>query len=222
MHINKQYIETNENSLTSFVFERLSYLPSELFEHIIRDSINDELPPIDFKTREEIIFWPHWNSENTGNSQYVEPDVFLRFEKYDILIEAKRRDEKQQYTEQWEKEIQAYQNEYSDDNKTLIFIALGGINNNQSELCKEYKIYKCKWTSILNTIRNVKKKIEPTAALLNSNFAINVILDDLISIFQIFGYSTADWFEVFDYESGINDSSIDTFVELNSRCPIAG
>lgn len=207
--VDRQYFKTNEDSFTSFVFEKLSYLPSELFEYLIRNSVNDEIPEFDFKTLSEILYWPHWDSDRTTNKKFVEPDVFIRFEKYDLLIEAKRYDENQQYTSQWENEIIAYQNEYESDNKKLVFIALGGNSNFQTESTiigdYEQKIYKCKWSSILNNIRKLKKQIEPSSNLLNTSFVVNNIFNDLILIFQLYGYSIADWFETFDYEKGVSD-----------------
>jgi len=215
--VDRQYFKTNEDSLTSFVFEKLSYLPNELFEYVIRHSVNEDIPEFDFKSLREIIYWPHWNSDKTTNKKFVEPDVFIRFEKYDLLIEAKRYDENQQYFSQWENEIIAYQNEYESDNKKLVFIALGGINNFQTELITnknfEQKIYKCKWSSILNNIRKLKKQIEPSSNLLNVSFTVNNILNDLILIFQLYGYSIADWFETFDYEKGITDFGINKLIE---------
>lgn len=210
--VDRKFFKTNEDSLTSFVFEKLSYLPSELFEYIMKDSVNDILPDINFRTLNDIVFWPHWSSEKTNNKNFVEPDILIRFERFDILIEAKRYDENQQYSAQWKKEIIAYHNEYKSDNKELVFIALGGINKYQTEPLEveghEYNIYKCKWSSILTSIRKVKKQIEPSSNLLNTSFTLNVILNDLILIFQIYGYSVADWFESFEYEKGITDFGI--------------
>jgi len=210
--VDRQYFKTNEDSLTSFVFEKLSYLPNELFEYLIRHSVNDDIPEFDFKSLNKIIYWPHWDGDRTTNKKFVIPDVFIRFEKYDLLIEAKRYDENQQYYSQWKNEIIAYQNEYKSDNKKLVFIALGGINNFQTEFIKienfDQKIYKCKWSSILNNVRKLKKQIEPSSNLLNTSFTVNNIFNDLILIFQIYGYSVADWFETFDYEKGITDFGI--------------
>jgi len=215
--VDRQYFKTNEDSLTSFVFEKLSYLPNELFEYLIRHSVNDEIPEFDFKSFREITYWPHWDSDRTTNKKFVEPDIFIRFEKYDLLIEAKRYDENQQYSSQWKNEIIAYQNEYKGDNKKLIFIALGGINNFQTEFIQidnfEQKIYKCKWSSILNNIRMLKKQIEPSSNLLNTSFTVNNIFNDLILIFQLYGYSIADWFETFEYEKGITDFGINKLLE---------
>jgi len=93
---------------------------------------------------------------------------------------------------------------------------LGGINNYQTELIEfeeyEQKIFKCKWSSILNNIRKIKKQIDPSCSLLNSNYTINIILNDLTLIFQLFGYSISDWFETFEYEKGISDFGINKLI----------
>ena len=99
-----------------------------------------------------------WNSEHTTNSNRVEPDVFFRFKELDVIIEAKRYDDHQQSSSQWENEVQGYLNEYKDDNKDVILIALGGINTEAVEwIEKEKKIIyvcKCRWTDILRTIKS--------------------------------------------------------------------
>ena len=82
--VKRDCIKTNEDSFTSFIFERLSYLPYEIFESIIRNSTNGIIPNINFKSIKEIIFWPHWDSEGTTNKNYVEPDLFIRFNKYEM------------------------------------------------------------------------------------------------------------------------------------------
>jgi len=61
--VDRQYFRANEDSLTSFVFEKLSYLPNELFEHILINSINDAIPKFEFKSLKEITYWPHWSSK---------------------------------------------------------------------------------------------------------------------------------------------------------------
>ncbi len=202
----------NEDSQTSFVFELMSYLPRELFGRILRNSINQNLLNIDFTTLYEISFWPHWNSHGTDNTNHVEPDVFIQFDEYDILIEAKKYDENQQDPNQWKKQIRAYQNEYGEDNKTLIFIALGGIWKNKAESltvnnCK-YTIVKCRWASILNSVKQVQKEKEieqPT----------RFVLANLIVVFQqIFEFLNFCWFESLEYEKlSEPDKSINFFVK---------
>jgi LPXTG-motif cell wall-anchored protein len=37
-------------------------------------------------------FWPHWDKTGTDNTNYVEPDLFIKFDEFDVIIEAKVKD----------------------------------------------------------------------------------------------------------------------------------
>jgi len=212
--------EANEDSLTSFIFERLSYLSIDLFKEIISELTKCESDKLgDFK---EMQFWPHWDSKGTDNKNLIEPDVFIRFEKYDIIIEAKRYDGNLQYEGQWKNEIIGYINEYEDDynKEKLLFVALGDSGNNENpiEIEKEkekysgkYSICRRKWSSILNQIKLLKDKNA-------NNFGINNILNDIILIFQKFGFFVGEWFETLDIKEKIADEAIKWF----SSNPING
>tara|TARA_R110001592_G_scaffold262565_1_gene527637 strand:+ start:11969 stop:12364 length:396 start_codon:yes stop_codon:yes gene_type:complete len=121
--------------------------------------------------------------------------------KQDIIIEAKRYDQNQQKKEQWNDQLIAYNNEYKDDQKELIYIALGGLRLKKAEEHTtnnlSQRIYKCKWTGLLQAVISVKEQMELSVALLNANWAINNILTDIILVFRMFGFSTAPWFEHF-------------------------
>lgn len=211
--VNRLVFKANEDALTSSIFERFMYLPKELFQHILKEALLDVVPNLDLHTIQSIEYWPNWNPENTTNSNRVEPDVFIRTATQDIIIEAKRYDAKQQSKTQWKNEIQAYNNEYSEDKKTLVFIALGGLHNQQTETIhvnhKPYQIYKCKWQAILQAINNLKYTLELTKDVLNGNQAILNILEDMIVSFGLFGFSTADWLEHFIPPSYIKKTTID-------------
>ena len=213
--VDRNYFKQNEDSLTALIFEKLNYLPFEIFEYIIKKSVLGDLPNVDFSTIEEIIYWPHWNSENTNNNNYVEPDLLIRLAKYDILIEAKRYDSNQQYSSQWRNEIIAYHNEYG-NNKELIFIGLGGINSYKNEqlLINENKItiYKCKWISILKNTELIKEKLELSSSFFNPIPPTINILNDLIIVFRLYGYSSSFWFEKFNYEQGITETSLKSLI----------
>lgn len=202
----------NEDSLTSSIFERLMYLPHELAQHILETALFDSIPGLDFYKLQSINYWPYWNSENTTNSRNVEPDIFIRTETHDIIIEAKRYDSKQQSSTQWRNEIQAYNNEYMVDEKPLIFIALGGLNSEELEILKvkgrDYKIYKCKWVGILNAVTDVKYKMELSKSLTTNSTAVCNILDDMMLCFALFGFSTAHWLERFLPAVHIKNESI--------------
>ena len=78
---------TNEDPKTSTIFEHLVLLPDNIFYSVIYKSIRtfkNEIPK-EAGTLESFEFWPKWNPENTINSNYVEPDVFIRFKNFDLI-----------------------------------------------------------------------------------------------------------------------------------------
>ncbi len=199
--VNRSLYKANEDSLTAAVFERLMYLPKELFQHIIEQALFESIPELELKNLETIEYWPNWDSEGTGNNHHVQPDVFLRMSKADLIIEAKRYDKGQQLPYQWKKEITAYNNDYGEDEKNLIFIALGGLHTEDTDVLtvgsQEHKIYKCSWTRLLEAIKDVKFRMENSFDLTHSGTGINRILEDIILCFSLYGFSTAEWLERF-------------------------
>ncbi|MBV7440971.1 hypothetical protein KRX57_06020 [Weeksellaceae bacterium TAE3-ERU29] len=83
-------INSREDEITSTIIGLLKYLPSELFWDILKNACNDSsnLPKlsgdIDF-----ISFWNKWGAEKTTNKNYVEPDVFIQFSEFDLIIETR-------------------------------------------------------------------------------------------------------------------------------------
>ena len=214
--INRALFRGNEDSLTSSVFERLLYLPKELMHHILVKSIYQAIPDIDLFQYKSLEFWPSWDATETSNSKRVEPDIFIRTANNDIIIEAKRHDRNQQWETQWKNQIRAYKNEYSEDQKELIYIALGGLHSTKaSEIeCsgKKHIIYTCDWTNLLRAIKDVKNNLESGYSLINSNQAVSRIIEDLMMCFSMYGFSIADWFDSF-YKSrdiGFNNNSLTT------------
>ena len=101
-----KYINHCEDSFTASIFTHLLHFPSEVFWQIIREACySDHLPNIAGELTEDESFWPHWCANETDNKNFVEPDLFLRFREFDLIIEAKRWDDRQQYRSQWEKDI---------------------------------------------------------------------------------------------------------------------
>jgi hypothetical protein len=213
--IKRESFKGNEDSLTSSIFERLMYLPKELLQHIFTKALFNEIEGLNLHQIEEISYWPNWSATGTSNVQRVEPDIFIRCATQDIIIEAKRYDEKQQSRTQWENEIQAYYNEYADDNKPLIFIALGGLHTNATETIAvndtSHNIYKCSWSGILNTVQGIIHDMELATDYTHNNVAINNILKDIILCFELFGFSTSPWLERFVKPTNIKQTSIHYF-----------
>lgn len=213
--VNRAIYKANEDALTSAIFERFMYLPQELTQHIFTEALLESIPDLDLTKFESITYWPNWSPEHTTNTKRVEPDVFIRTNNQDIIIEAKRYDAKQQSKRQWENEIQAYYNEYNDDNKPLIFIALGGLYKKQTETITvkgiAHLIYKFTWKSILNTIQHIIHDMELATNYTNNNIAITKILQDMVLCFELFGFSSALWLERFIIAPQIKQTSLNYF-----------
>lgn len=159
---------TNEDPKTSLVFENLMLLPDDVFWEILKTAASNVgvLPENAGFMVDDFSFWPKWESNSkydTGNVNYVEPDVFFRFENVDVIVEAKYSDYSGQYREEWEREFKAYLNNYGDDNKKVVLLSVGG--NRTFEREPEIKVdkYKCpiikySWVSLLRAVLDYEDK----------------------------------------------------------------
>lgn len=117
-----------EDSLTSSVFERLALLSDENLWWVLRNACDKQAAatlPDNVGKLEKFEFWPKWeaDSELGRNNTYVEPDVFLRFEELDIIVEAKRHDFTQsQNIEQWQNELGAWCQEFQSDRQVVLLV----------------------------------------------------------------------------------------------------
>ena len=192
----------NEDPLTSSVFGQLLYLPVELMWEILRRASYSTCLPQTCGKIDFYEFWPKWGNEGTGNARFVEPDLFIRFAELDLLIEAKRGDERGQRRSQWMAEIRAYQNEYPDASRRLYFMALGGLSNEASERIAvgsfEQEVVKCRWSRILAASKEALHQLERcNYATATQNAQIRV-LEDLITYFALHGYAIGAWLEEID------------------------
>lgn len=181
-----------EDSLTATVFDLLKYLPHEIFWDILKKSLfHQKLPEMSGEIL-EMKFWDRWSPKDTSNNRYVEPDVFIRFNDFDLLIEAKRYDENQQNDTQIKDEIQGYKNEYEQEEKKLYFIQLGGLlNKYDSPDIDGVVMCKSNWSRILTQVVIERNKIDSIDySQINS---YKRILDDLIKGFAMHGYFKKLW-----------------------------
>lgn len=181
----------SEDSLTSSVFGLLFYLPVELLWEILYNACYyPHLPKQPGKILGKDI-WPRWNCNGTENKNFIEPDVFIRFENFDLIIEAKRYDDiQQQYRQQWINQITAYNNEYGQNTKRpLYFIAIGGFPRGceKQEPIGEVMVTTCRWNQILH---QVHMRLERTK---NLDDSILFILQDLILSFRVHGFLTVQF-----------------------------
>lgn len=184
---------TCEDSLTSSVLDYLKYLPANLFWSVLKKSMYHNKLPKYCGELLDIEYWPKWDANNTYNTKLVEPDVFIRFEDFDILIEAKRQNSGGQKKTQFDNEIQAYFNEYGNEKKLLYFIKLGGLNNFTNENSNNSKIIICKtdWTKILNEVVSLKKELEQSNSYLTHHYVR--LLNDCIKGFSLHNFYYMEW-----------------------------
>lgn len=213
--VNRAIYKANEDALTSSIFERLMYLPQELLHHIFSTALFANIEGLELHQIESIEYWPKWVSEPPYNTNYVEPDVFIRTANQDIIIEAKRNKTNRQDPGQWESQIRAYYNEYGEDDKEVVYIALDGLRSKNMAYVnlpgKEHKIYKCNWESILNAIQNIIFEMELTNCFSYNEQSIKNILNDIVLCFELFDFSTSPWLEHFMKAPNIQNQSIHFF-----------
>lgn len=206
---------TYEDPKTSSVFETMLMLPDELFWRVLRKACfdNDNLPSVAGQI-EDYAFWPHWNPVGTTNSTFVEPDVFVRFQSFDLIIEAKLGERKGQDSEQWQKEVIAYWNEYGND-RPVYFMAVGGNAERASEsvpLAKNVVANKCTWFSLLVQVTRLRDEYEGLSIIPNSQSAILRLLKLIELAFNIHRVYNIRWFDEIRTEKPlVSTDSIMTF-----------
>lgn len=196
----KNKLGVKEDIFSSSFFGLLFYLPIELSWDIIKNSCysGDKLPKYSGQVK-NIEYWPHWSSSDTENSKYVEPDIFVEFDDFDLIIEVKR-DTNNQYKGQWINEITAYLNEIRENSfqqKKVYLLAVGGINSEEDEFVEvrgeKFHVLKFSWQNILNETKRTKDNMIGTG-FLNTNVVFERIVNDMITVFKLNGYLTVDWF----------------------------
>lgn len=192
-----------EDSMTSFVFEYLAmFVPADLW-NIIKEACNmhADLNPGDLM---DVDFWPHWH-EGKFNVRYVEPDVFMKFEHLNVIIEVKRNDRVLQYPGQWINEIESFRKTYVNNPEPLIVVAVNGNLSYNMEKFDGICVYKTSWPRIcdatlkrIGTIHNYQREwlkamfevigVKPFCAIstLLNNSEITIDNDAINSIEKIF------------------------------------
>jgi len=205
---------TREDSLTATVISNLLHLPFEVYWRILRNACHTEGLPENPGEPDEVEFWPHWDARETTNERFVEPDVFLRFKDFDLIIEAKRWDRGQQDRSQWERELAAYATEYGKDCKDVCLLALGGIHG-QSDDAVTYTsipaaddgaeaghssqricpVHMCEWSRMLKQCKLMERELAKLAYPTSQSRAHRRILRDVIQLFTVHNFQAGSWYE---------------------------
>jgi hypothetical protein len=192
MQKNNQDI-TKEDPRTSTIFDALLHLPDRLMWEVLRNACHDrKVLPVNLGVLEHYEFWPRWDSKGTENEHHVEPDVFLRFSKADLIVEAKRFDTSSQDQTQWKRELTAYENKYGSTDRPAFLVALGGNGSNLQNqmICpQKYKriVVKCSWVNLHAVLVDKREKF------IEGN---QRVVDSLLLACNLFGFRSYQWLDV--------------------------
>lgn len=165
-----------EDVKTSSIIGNLLHLPTSIFWQILLNASDENdaegkmLPAL--SAGEDILdyeFWPYWTLENK-----VEPDVFIRFTNFDLIIELKVHDYNPQKSRQWNREFAAYYKRYPNENKPVYLIAISGKTNETMN-----NVFQCSWQSLLEAVLDAKETTE------GKDSFIDRIFDDILMAFSI-------------------------------------
>jgi hypothetical protein len=182
----------NEDTITSTIIGTLLHLPDQLLWKMLREACytSSVLPkdPGELRTYES---WPKWAALGTDNSNYVEPDVFLRFSNVDLIIEAKRSDEGRQNDAQWKRELVGYENKYGSSQVPVILICISGNGSNTANETlringKERTIAKCSWVGLYEVLAEELENITGN---------VRRIVETILNACDQFGIRSYQWLD---------------------------
>lgn len=204
-----KFIDTpREDSLTAAVFSHLLHLPAELFWDILRQACYYKKLPAVAGEPQQVDPWPSWKAAGTANNSRVVPDLFIRFADFDLIIEAKRRDDWMQNPAQWRNQLIAYTNEYGEEKQTVHLLALGGLHqitddrvvhrwqsaDSADSHVFECPVHMCRWSRLLAQCQRAMREREKLVDLDSRQRATLRILRDTIELFGAHGFATGMWF----------------------------
>ena len=204
--INRKEVQ-EEDLITSTILGTMKYLPGDLFWYILRKACSDSKNLPDYKSNLiKSHFWPRYDPTDTTNSRFVEPDVILSFENFDVIIESKRLDDVGQYSEQWRNQIISILNRFDSqdipENTDIFYIALGGNSNKKNEKLEfvfrdknlEITINKCSWIRLLLAVEDTLSEVRRISFPIPGTGSIMRVLEDVVRGFESFGYRKTSFF----------------------------
>ncbi|WP_296000813.1 hypothetical protein [uncultured Alistipes sp.] len=204
--------EFNEDFKTYVTIGQLRYLPADLFWNLLRaSSVSPKLLPATAGRLEAFEMWPSWDPTGTGNTKRVEPDVFIRFSRFDLIIEAKKSDSGGQEDVQWDRETKSYHNEYKND-KDMILLAIGGNCNLDCNTDDEYKhVHKATWMKLLHAVHDSCKQRSSLSYMAESTEQEIRILEAVEEAFAQYNEYVVDLLEMMPKQ----DMNIETPLNIN-------
>ncbi|MFS1880227.1 hypothetical protein [Vibrio splendidus] len=160
--------KAREDLLTSTFFERFAYLSDDVQTQILASCFS--LSPDDFQVKfgafQSIDYWPRYALTEDGESRQVEPDLVIRFELCNLIVEVKPPAGGDQYYEQWQREVASFIQSDEHNDLPLYFLAIGRIETGNATQWAEllHERYDClktvsatKWQAVTD---NLVKLIE--------------------------------------------------------------
>lgn len=182
----RHLFKSREDLLTAAIFSRWSYLSLNAKHSLLKEWVKDlELSNANYK---DIEFWPKYDLVMEGRN-FVEPDVLIRYEEFDVLIEVKPPQNGGQTFGQWERELEGYLS--AGEDMPLHFLAIGR-NSVHAEAWKSvfmerYKrlqsMHTINWKSVANTVHEITKLSDPESQ-------DHRILLDMTEALRIYGVTT--------------------------------
>lgn len=200
--------KTYEDLMSAAVFSRFSYLSAGAQGYLLQSWLGDSE---DFATFEEIVFWPTYqlNDDKPENNVNVEPDLVLRFEDCNLIIEVKRPCGGAQDIDQWRGEIKSFLQSGEGTGKPLYFLAIGGVSpiwttwadklisefsGNSSKAIEHEGTLKqvnaLNWQPVVDSFLALEKHALANGHLLATGQDVRII-NDIIEVFELYDLKTS-------------------------------
>lgn len=183
--------KAREDLLTSTFFERFAYLSDLAQMQILADCftlLTDEFKGT-FGAFQFIDYWPRYTLKEGDESRQVEPDLVIRFELCNLIVEVKPPEGGDQYYEQWQREIASFIQSDERNELPLHFLAIGRIEVDnatkwteslkQSYLCLK-TVGATKWQAVTDSLVKLvdSDEISPTDRR---------VLNDMLEALALYG-----------------------------------
>ncbi|MCG6307878.1 hypothetical protein K6U49_04490 [Vibrio alginolyticus] len=123
--------KAREDLLTSTVFERFAYLSEPIQFQLLEFCFNDKVAALAelFGAFITIDYWLRYTFEEKGYTSQVEPDLIIRFENANLIVEVKPPAGGDQYFTQWRREVGSFLQSEEGESLPLYFLAIGRIDD---------------------------------------------------------------------------------------------
>ncbi|SON50418.1 hypothetical protein [Vibrio tapetis] len=187
--------KAREDLLTSTFFERFAYLSDDVQTQILASCFS--LSPDDFQVKfgafQSIDYWPRYELGEGRESRQVEPDLVIRFDKCNLIVEViKPPAGGDQYYDQWQREVDSFLQ--SDEHKALPlhFLAIGRIDRHNAQ---QWAYQLKKPNSVLELVGAIKwqavtDKLIQQLASEGANKTDRRVLTDMLEGLALYGLKT--------------------------------